>query len=67
MWWRKPKPDLLPETHDAQHDLALTESLIQQLASQDEEVESLVSNLEARRVRNNFGDSLIIAMERRTT
>jgi hypothetical protein len=64
MWWRKKHPPA-NESHDAQHDLALTENLIQQLDSQTAEVDDLVNSLELRRRRNNFGDSLTLAMERR--
>jgi hypothetical protein len=65
MWWRKPSVE--PDSHDAQHDLALTENIISRLELQTAEVDALVENLNARRIRNNFGDSLTLAMERRTS
>ena len=64
MWWRKPPVE--PDSHDAQHDLALTENIIARLELQTAEVDTLVENLNARRIRNNFGDSLTLAMERRS-
>jgi len=65
MWWRKPSPE--PASHDAQHDLALTENIIQQLDSQEDEVATILGDLTWRANRNNFGDSLTLAMGRRTS
>ena len=63
MFGRKkpPAPDLL-EAREAQS--RALES-IEHLAGQDQEVTELVERLEHRRLRNNFGDSLVIAMGKR--
>lgn len=64
MWWRKAKapPSDAHEAHEAQ---ARAQKAIEKVQSQETEVQSMVSDLERRRTQNNFGRSLVIAMELR--
>jgi hypothetical protein len=58
---RQPRSDVF-EAQEAKRAAATD---IERVESQTDEVRQIVDSLETRRIRNNFGDALVIAMEAR--
>lgn len=65
MWGLRSKPDQDEELKTAKAGQELAEAVIARLDSQAQEVTDIVSRLQKRERRNNFGEALQVAMERR--
>jgi hypothetical protein len=67
MFGRKKKTPPVAEISEAREAQARAHAAIKRIDQQDPEVHALVRSLELRRIKNNFGDALVIAMEKRAT
>ena len=64
MWWKRKKPSP-PDTSEAVAAQERAREAKEQIGSQTDEIAQIVTSLERRRVKNNFGRALEIAMELR--
>jgi hypothetical protein len=65
MWPFRRKPEARSDVFEAQEAKRAATTDLEKVDSQAVEVTQLVNSLERRRVKNNFGEALVIAMEAR--
>jgi hypothetical protein len=64
MWWKRKKP-APPDTSEAVAAQKRAREVIENLGTQTDEIKQIVTSLDTRGVKNNFGRALEIAMELR--
>ena len=65
MWPFTKKRQPHSDVFEAQEAKRAATTDLEKVESQTDEVREIVHSLEARRIKNNFGDALVIAMEAR--
>ncbi|GAA0960150.1 hypothetical protein FFA01_06400 [Frigoribacterium faeni] len=65
MWPFRRKAPPRTDVFEAQEAKRAATTDLEKVESQTEEVRQIVNSLERRRIKNNFGDALVIAMEAR--
>jgi len=65
MWLFRKKRAPRSDVFEAQEAKRAATTDLAKVESQTEEVQQIVHSLETRRIKNNFGDALVIAMEAR--
>lgn len=65
MWGKRKKRTAEPEIYEAREAKARAEAVIAHIESQEPEVQQKVTSLLRRQLKNHFGESLVIAMEKR--